>query len=466
MEGYNILKQTNTFYLIFGIVALLFTLIFQGYNPFIWSYALPVLDLSMAYLLYRLLIGVNERKYMLSIFFWALFVRVAAVFMVSYILICYNGMPFLSFKDDYQYQEASVAIMQRWARSGWGFYDDLVFSSDTYSGFPNFSAALMTLFKSTSPLLPRLGNAVLSSITCIIAYVIVKGYTERYKARFVGIVLTVLPLTIIISAMQFKDTLLLFFIIIGLYASVSIINGKRVLLSILLLVASYIGCSFGRPAVIVPMAAALLVMIGRSFFSKHRGNNMIKIISLIAVGYILIYSYQYLNSIGFVGIDDYFDQRYYRMVDTDIQDSQAGVRNMSISDYLGAPLYILMGLFLPPPLLVSIDDTVNYSVWAVLAHYAFLPFLVIAMWKSIVKRKEYPIPFFLFLVYLFLRVGQANSLMTSFSPRQSLATLFIMYLLLPLYEKGVKSGEKIVVILSFITILAYNIVRLISHHMI
>ena len=375
-------------------------------------------------------------------------------------------MPFLSYNDDYNYQEASVAIMQRWKMTGFGFYNDLEFSSTTYSGFPNFSAALMMIF-GTSPLVPRIGNAVLSTITCLIAYAIVKGYAENNRARFVCIILVALPLTISISAMQFKDTLLLFFISLSLYGSISIIKGKRIVLSVLLVVISYIGCSFGRPAVIVPMAIALIIMIIRSFYiSRKQGNLILKIFSLMAIVFLLIYGYQTLNKFGFEDIDIYFDSRYHKLAEGNLQDSNVGIRNMSVAQYLGAPLYFLGGLFLPPPLLIAINDTINYAAWTVLIHYAFLPFLVIAMWECIVQRNEYATPFFLLLVYAFFRIGQANSLLSSFSPRQSMATIFIMYLLLPMYKQGKGEWEKIIIGLTLLTMFAYNIVRLLSHGMI
>lgn len=460
-----LLKQPFKYYLFFAYIALAFTLLFQGYNDFVWSYALPLIQISLVYFIYVRHHHRSEKKFILAIFLWALLIRITAVVIMSDILIYYNGMPFLSFKDDYQYHHAAIDIMKRWEFSGWGFYDDLAFSSDTYSGFPNFSAALMSIFNSTSHFVPRIGNAVLSSLTCLIAYIIIRDYTDLKKAHFVGILLATLPLTTTIAAMQFKDTLLLFFITIGLYASISIVNNKKILFSIILLIISYVGCSFGRPAVIIPMAAALIIMISLSVFSNKQGHIFVKVLSLLAISFLLLYSYQKLGQMGFTDIDMYFESRYESLSTTEIQDSQANVKNMSIADYLGAPLYFIMGLFLPPPLLVEIDNSINYSTWAVLAHYAYLPFLVVAMWKSIIHRKEYPIPFFLFIVYLFLRIGQANSLMTSFSPRQSLATLFIMYLILPMYDKGLKKIEYIVIGLSLVSMFTYNIVRLVSHGM-
>lgn len=465
MQGLKLLRQSSNYYFFIGFIALLFSLIFQGYNDFIWSFALPLFSILSAYYLYQSYEKCSERHFMIAMFCWSLFFRIVAVFLVYYILISYNGMPFLSFKDDYNYQNAAVEIMNRWHTKGFGLYNDLTFSADTYSGFPNFSAALMTLF-GTSPFVPRIGNAVLSTITCLLAYTIVKEYADKTKAKFTCVLLVTLPLTITFSAMQFKDTLLLFFIVLGLYASVSIIKGRRIWLSVLLLVLSYIGCSFGRPAVIVPMAASLIIMVLRAFFAKRgQGNLIIKILSLIAVVYLMTYGYKMLAEMGFTDIDAYFEDRYQRLSGSDIQDSEAGVRSMSIAQYLGSPLYFFAGLFLPPPLLVSIEDTLNYAVWAVLAHYAFLPMLVIGMWYSFSRRKESPIAFFLLLVYVFLRIGQANSLLTSFSPRQSLATLFIMYLLLPLYENRNKKWEQLVIVMTILTMFAYNIVRLQSHEL-
>ena len=374
-------------------------------------------------------------------------------------------MPFLSTKDDYIYNNAAIEIMQRWKNSGWGFYKDLHFSTGYYSGFPNFSAALMMIF-GKSHLVPRIGNAVISSLTCVLAYMIIRNYATKTMARFTGVILTTLPLTIIFSAMQLKDTLLLFFIVLALYASVSIILRKRILLSIAILIISYIGCSVTRAAVIVPLAVSLLFMILRSFLSfKPNANVIINILSLLIIGYILMYVKREFANFDIIDMDYYFESRYHSLTERSFEDSSANIRNMSIAQFLGAPLYLLFGLFLPPPLLVNIEDVINYSSWCMLAHFSFLPFLGVAMWNSIVKRKDHEIPFFLFLVYLFLRIGQANSLMTSFSPRQSLGTLFIMYMLLTMYDCEKKTWEKWFLFLSIGVTFMYNVVRLLSHGM-
>ena len=459
---YNLFEYFIRRYIVVALSTLFFTLYFQGYNDFLWTLLLPL----VVFYIYKILVhsskGLGKNGFVFLLFFTSLLLRIVMVFVMEMVLLYYNDMPFLSFKDDYIYNEAAIAMMNRWKLSGFAFYDDLTFSSNTYAGFPTFSAFLMYFF-GPSHIVPRLGNAVLSSITVVLSYYILKLYTRKERLREVSIILVVFPLSIIISSLQFKDTLLLFLMVMGLLSSICILQGKKVLFSLLMLLLSYVGCAFSRPAVIVPMALALVVMVLRNVFTKHNSSSFVKIISLALVAYLLLNSFEFLSMHGFVSMDDYFESRYYKLTELGIQDTEANIRKLSISNYAGAPLYMLLGLFLPPPLIVAIDETINYSAWTLLFHFAFLPYLIIAMWYSIINRKNNPTAFFLFLVYLFLRIGQASSLMTSFSPRQSLATLFIMYLLLPMYKRKHHKWEVFFLVVSVFIMSLYNLVRLYSH---
>ena len=460
----SIINVTRNRYCIIAIFSIIFTLSFQGYHDFLWSLILPLVSIFFASTLYSFYKDSGEKQFILFTFFWALLFRVIMVYAMSEILYHYNGMPFLSDKDDFVYNNAAINIMKRWQFMGFGFYEDLQFSSDSYSGFPNFSAALMSVF-GTSHIVPRIGNAVLSSATVLISYLILKSFSDKEKARFTTSILITLPMTMVFAAMQFKDTLLLFFIIIGVYASVNIIQNRKILFSILLLMVALIGCSFGRPAVIVPIILALLVSLIFGFLSKSKSNTIIKVLAILVVFYLALNAYQILHSMGFVSMEEYFDSRFEILSEGDIQDTSANIRNTSIATYLGAPLYIILGLFLPAPLIVQIEDILRYDAWIVLAHYAFIPILIVSIWQSIINRNTSPTPFYIFLVYLFLRIGQANSILTSFSPRQSLATLYLMYLLIPMYKSNMKNWETAFICTSIFMIVLYNAVRLYSHGM-
>lgn len=428
------------------------------------SLLLPIFDILLVRYYYRIGKRQSEKKFILFLFINALFVRIIGVFVMKEILMAYMGMPFLSYKDDYIYNNESIEIMHRWELSGVGFYDDIAFSSNTYSGFPNFSAALMFLF-GPSPLVPRIGNAVLSTFTVILGYLICRKYAPKKSTRFIGVLLAYLPLTITFSALQLKDTLLLFFTVLGIYSCINILQNHRLLLSILLLVISLIGISFGRPATIVPVFGALIITIIYNIFSRYSSNNVLKLLSIIITIALLVKGYQYLETIGFVSVSDYFDSRYKILSESSIYDSKAQITRYSFAKYLGAPLYLLGALFLPPAVLVDVGETINYSAWVMLEHYAFLPFIIPAIFVSFTNRKTEPIPFYLLIVYLLFKIGQANSVLTSLSVRQSLGTLFVMYLMLPMYRPPKKHWTNVIVFVSLFIIAIYNMVRLYTHGM-
>lgn len=460
----QIIRKSIGFYLLLLLFSVTFTLVFQGFRDFLLSLFLPILDILALNQFFRKGKNLSERSFIYSIFFWSLFIRVLAVFVMGKILVVYNGMPFISDKDDYNYQMAAIEILERWKISGFGFYDDIRFSSDTYSGFPNFSAALMYLF-GTSFWVPRIGNAVLSSFTVVLGYKICRKYADTDSARFLGVLLCLLPFTIIFCSLQLKDTLLLFFMTLALYSSSNILENKRIIKSIFLLTISFIGISFCRPATIVPILGGLICMGIDNILFRHSRHFLPKLLVFIVVFVLLMQSYQFLNSLGFESMDDYFTSRYEKMSNTSIQNSKSNIKNLSIAAYLGAPLYILGGFFLPPPLLVDLEESINYPAWGVLQHFAFLPFLIPAMFFCFKDRKNNPIPFFILLVYILLRIGMANALFTVFSPRQSLGAIFVMYLMLPMYRPVKRGWQTAIIIISMVVLIVYNLVRLRSHGM-
>ena len=451
------------YYLGFFLFAVIF-IVLQGPNlDLICSLLLPILDILLIGQYCRISKWQSEGVFITFIFMNALIIRIMGVFVMQNILVTYIGMPFLSYKDDYIYNQAAIEILYRWKASGFGFYDDIAFSHDTYSGFPNFSAALMLWF-GTSPLVPRIGNAVLSAFTAVIGYLICRNYASQDRARYIGVLLSLLPLTIIFATLQLKDTLLLFFTSLSLYASVNILQNKKLLLSKLLLVVSLIGMTFGRTASIVPILGGLAFMMIYGSTQNSR-NKVLKFIIFIAVIVLLTKGYEYLETVGFVSLNDYFDSRYHSMSTSSVYDTESRVTQFSWAKYLGAPLYFACALFLPPVLLIDVGETINYSAWAMLEHFAFLPFIIPALFMCYTNRKSHPVALYLLVVYLMFKIGQANTVFTSLSPRQSLGTLFIMYLMLPMYRPVKEKWTHAILFMSLFIIGAYNIIRLYSHGM-
>lgn len=440
-------------------------LIQRNINEFLFSFLLIPFFFVSAKCIYNATVHSQRVLYIKVIFWGSLLVKICAVFAMNAILEFYNDMPFLSYNDDFIYNGSAVELYNRWKVSGFGFYDDIQHGSGTYSGFPIFSALMMNVF-GVSHLTPRIGNAILSSFTSIIAYKIVREYCSEENARLVGVLFMLSPLLTIFSAMQFKDTLLLFFSMLAVLSVVRILNRKQVIKSIVLLTLSVGGISLGRPAAIVPIVGAYLVVLLYRFLNKKNHGIIPQLVVLVFVFWGLFKVWGALSMLGVADYGDYFESRYLNLSQSDIMNTEAGITRLSLSALAGAPMYVLFGLFLPPPLLISwdsLDYAINYSAWACVYHTAIIPFLVVSMINIFRKRKESAVPLYLLITFILFKIGQAESVMSIFSPRQSLSTMMVMYLCLPMYDAGDEKMEKWMLGLAIVVALSYSLIRAISH---
>ncbi|MCP9613010.1 glycosyltransferase family 39 protein [Coprobacter tertius] len=426
------------------------------------SYLFLPVFFAVAYYTYKGWIKISRRTFIFNLFIVSLFIRICSVFILVTILNHYIGIPFLSYKDDYNYHNAALEILNRWKVFGMGFYSDIFFSTGSYSGFPNFSAFLMNIF-GESIYVPRIGNAVVSSFTCVIAYKICRTYADESSSRLVGILFMVSPLVFVYSSLQLKDTLLLFFILLAIKANINLFYNRKILTSIILVSLSYFSMIFIRPATIVPIVGAYLLVY--AYYSKRMKKSSTKIIFLILTITLLIYGWNYISNVGGIeSTDVYFGSRLESMQTRTISSSDAKISNLGVAEILGAPLYLLMGIFLPSPLIVDLPDaeTINYDSFAMVMHLSLLPLLVVAILYTLKYRKTMLVPMYILMIFILLKIGQANSLLTIFSPRQSLGTLMSMYLLLPVYFTGSRKIklQRAVFALSILITIVYAGIRL------
>lgn len=423
-------------------------------------FLLPIFFL-LIWITCSLLLTYTNRSYIVLLFVWSLTIRLLSVYIFSEVMNNYIGIPFLSYKDDYVYNEVAHEIAERWRGFGIGFYDDIRFSKGAYSGFPNFSAALIYIF-GDSMFVPRIGNAFLSAFSCVTAYKICRSYAPLAESKVVGIIFMFSPLLITFASLQLKDTLLLFLTLTAIHANIKILTGRINIKTLLQFAVSVFFMAFIRTAAIVPIIGAYLFTL---LLSAER-NKILKLALAIVLVYCVIYALDHISLITGMDIDSYFDSRYQSMSGRTIKDTNAGIAGTSLAKLVGAPLYLLAGFFLPPPLIISLPDaeTINYELFGLLFHYSLLPFLCIAFFRAIKNRKQMVIPFFLALVFLLFKVGQANSVMSILSGRQSLSTMTVMYLLLPLCLKdiGKKNTRTVIVAISIIIMYAYAMIRLYS----
>lgn len=436
------------------------------------SFSDALFSLALLPVFYVLIVFANSQlqknkpgHYVVMLFLWAFAARLLAVYIFGEVLTEYIGMPFLSNKDDLVYDQVSSEIADRWRSSGLGFYDDIRFSTGVYSGFPNFSAALKYLF-GNSPYVPRIGNAFLSAISCVTAYKICRSYASPGEAKLVGIIFLFSPLLITFASLQLKDTLLLFLTLTAINANVKILKGKINAIVLLQFILSLFFMAFIRTAAILPVIGAFIFTL---IFTRRKNKVSITVLA-IALVCCLIYIWSYISITSGVDIEHYFSSRYEVLSTRTISDTDAGIASTSLGKLVGTPIYLITGLFLPAPTIVGLPnaETINYDMFGVIFHYSLLPFLCISFFRSIKRRKEMVVPFFLAMVFLLLKVGQATSTMAILSPRQSLSTMFVMYLMLPLCfdDIGKRRTRSIIICATIVVMIGYAIVRLYSRGLI
>lgn len=414
---------------------------------------------------------IPSSRFILRIFYVSLIIRVLSVFVLYNVLDYFIGYPFLTLKDDYVYSDASMAIANVWKTGGIRWVNYLDFATGYYSGYPNISALFIYFFDGDAVITPRIGNALFSALNVIIFYKIVKLYTTETKARVVGVLLMLSPLLVTYSSLQFKDTILLCFTSIVIFNLSLILRFKYTLLRVFTILFFSVLIIFFRPVNLVPIYLAFFIVILHKSSIDYRYIYGIKnylFITLIIGLFVL--SWKYLHSIGLISsLDDYYNTRLTGL-EKEISNTNVGAATTKFAKYAGAPLFIMVGLFLPPTLIVSLPDaeTINYSFLGMIVHFSLLPLLLIAIYNSIKFRKKYVIPFFLFLSIIFFKVGQANSIISIFDPRQSLGAISFMYLLLPMYfeERQSKFKNNFILLFSFLVIISFAFIRLKSRGLI
>lgn len=455
----NILK-IFFFILLFGVFSL-----YTTYTEWIISILLvPIFAFVVKFWLYKTT-RYSDKQFVLSLIVGGIIIRVISIYCFSELLTFYNDIPFLSHKDDYLYNASAERISQRWHEySEFKLYKDIYLGIGPYSGYPNISAMFMYIFGSHW-WVPRVAQSVFSVITTTLMYGIARTYTDRTKARLVGIIATCSPLLITFSSLQLKDTFLLFFCILTLFSMAKILHRGFRIKYLVLLLAALPPIMFFRPASLFPL------IIGPAIYSLLKSHKRFTaIIITLLVAYFAQYTWVYIsNSEFFMMNEEFIESQADHMMNSDMSQSSARLANTSLVQLAGAPVYIIMSFFLPCPLLATLvgAETINYTAFSLVFHTALMPFMIGGAWWIVKKRKEdsFKTPFLILIVFILYKIGQSFSLMTLFSPRQSLMSLTLAILFIPCipFDKISQKVQNRVLFLALVVTFIYNFVRLYSH---
>jgi len=189
------------------------------------------LILTMLGLLVVAMIKSPDRKYLTRLFAFAFFIRVIFVYIIYYYLIGVGGDGF-AFTDDRTY-DLNARIIAKALNKGQDGYD--IFSWHQNPGYFYFNGWLYSLL-GTDTFSSRVVNAFLSSLTVIFIFEIARNLFELKVAKIAGLLAAFMPSMIYWSALQFKDTSLIFVMVFASYLLVVKRNQRVTITSIVLMI--------------------------------------------------------------------------------------------------------------------------------------------------------------------------------------------------------------------------------------
>ena len=452
---------------IFAVLAFAYQAVVQQLNPFMIS----IVMLPLYFLLTK---GMMKRYYsrpfsegrvVTEIFAISLLIRVAEVFILAFIFQQFNGMPFMSDHDDFNYHHSMLDIYGYWQEYGVTAIQssNIRFSTGMYAGFPYFGAFMMKIF-GPNVYAARLGNAIASAVTVLVVRGIVSNYADRMKTIFTTLLFTFSPILTVFAACNLKDTMLLLCILTSVWGLTNIILKRRWLVSFIALLASISFMIFCRPAsIFILLLGSNVFFFFRVFNFKH--SNVLFLTNMLALVAALMI-WKYCNDLELTtDYETFWETNLDAAQRTIAEDSKAGISNLSIAKMLTAPIFAISSPFLPPATLAIFESkevTINYTFHGMLAYFSLLPMMIFGALQALRHWKYQPIPFFLLTVCALYKFAQANSLLTILSPRQSLPAMALLMLMIPVGMDRFFNRRKFVFFVDAIAIavlLAFNVYR-------
>ena len=152
--------------------------------------------------------------------------RVVAAFLIPALLFAVQDAPFLDpngASDDWAYHREAVNVMQGWLQ---GTPYEIPHILSAYTGYIYFCAFLYYVFW-PSTIVARLGNAVVGTILIVHVYKIARHYGSEKTASRAAILTAVFPNLVIFSSLQYRDTIIAFIVVFGVWTLIRIVHHSR-----------------------------------------------------------------------------------------------------------------------------------------------------------------------------------------------------------------------------------------------
>lgn len=433
----SILTLHNQFFLFFSAMGLFLGLsIGRTIYPFA-LYSLMLVVLFVIFLsFYRFSVKLKPIQFVLLLMLSSLLVKVFAVLIFENIMLDIVGIPFLSYKDDYVYNDTSSRILSAWSSRGVGFYRDIQFSSGFYSGYPNISALAKMMF-GDSYLVPRFLNVFFSTLTIPVFFATIRYFSDKDKlTKLAAILFAFSPAFIVYASLQLKETVLIFFVATLIYGTVNFFSQGISLRNITLVAISMGALLFFRAATLLPYLVAIVLCTVVSKRGKSNGFTSALWVLLVIVCFYFIWEYLYNSGLLSLTGEEYFQSRMATRGEEEAYQGTNDLSRLGIIAILLGPLLAVLSLFLPAPVYMDLDQLTNvvpYHYFPLLGYYAILPMVSISLIYLLKNYRVHKIGVFIISFLILYKIGQAGG-KSILDSRQSLPAIYAAYLLLAYFD--------------------------------
>lgn len=440
----SLINQRNKFFFLFSIIAFVVGTIIKGH---IYEPAVFVIFVAFISAFLLILIGKSNSVFLTKIIIISVLIKITTVFIMEYIMVNKIGIPFISYKDDYVYDEVSSAILNAWRTRGFGFYDDLRFGTGFYSGYPIFSAFGKYLF-GDHYLVPRFMNVFFSTLTIPFFYKSLKYYTSDRLARSSTVLFALSGVFIVYSSLQLKDTILVFFLSVLVYGTVKFFNEGFNLKIITTILIAIVFLIFFRAALllvyVVALATTTLLVKNKNLITSKKVVNIFGFLIIIG-GFFFIWDYLYRS--GFLGLtgEEYFESRISLRGEESAYQGSNDLTKLGPLAIIAGPALVLISVFLPTPVFVKLNtfsNIVDYHFLPAMEYYGILPMVLVGLIFILKNYRTHKAGLFILLFLVLYKIGQAGS-KSIFDTRQSLPAIYMSYMILGFFDMNNSLVRKI-----------------------
>lgn len=289
-KDFNILsvKSLALYVVAVATVGIIFRNLFLGWHWVMWGIGSIVLFFGGTCLVQKTMKDIDQKKFLLLIFFIALIIRVLYVWLMCYYYTFHTGKPMeFCASDSMSYHNTAVLIKNAIAGGQFGEFVSLLSQNKVMYSDMGYVMSLSFIYYifGTNILVPRIIHALLSAYLCVVIYKLCNRVFDNRTARLAAAFSVVMPLFIYYCGLHLKESDFAFFLILCVERIDFVMRErKNIVWNIFLIVFSLLMVFSYRVSTGVCMIFSFLVYI----FVNQNVTKKIKIVAVTAASALFV----------------------------------------------------------------------------------------------------------------------------------------------------------------------------------